>query len=267
MARNTHPLENLSYRSSSKPPSPRSTNNRPRTRVRSKVVFSMILLFLYAAFLLIDLKLFPITINDSSPIKYTAILVCVIFVMLFSNNPFLQLAMLTTLAADFFLLFTDYYAIGTAIFCFAHFCHSLYILPKKRKQSLILFLVGAVLCAISYWLLIKNNQSSLPTYLPFTVFYAILILRNFLGTLKLKMRLQKDSSANWLFFGMLLFLLCDCSVLLFNVDLSSLPSWISRFVSFSMWMFYLPSQWALCLGGLSRPRSKRAKSHGSSRIT
>ena len=60
----------------------------------------------------------------SNILKYVSVLLCLANALMTGNDAFekkdaalLQAAMLLTIAADFYLLFTDHYALGVLIFC------------------------------------------------------------------------------------------------------------------------------------------------------
>jgi len=69
--------------------------------------------------------------------------------------------------------------------------------------------------------------------------------------------------------GMVLFLLCDINVLLFNISDfvaidSALFSNVYAFAAIAMWMFYLPAQVGIAISGASFIFLKRGKYKGKS---
>lgn len=219
------------------------------------VLFSATELFLYLTFLTLDLT--GKSAGLSNVLKYSSILCCAAAALLRcllcrarNGSGFLAAALLFTAVSDYFLLFSDCYTPGLYTFCLVQtaylFLLRLYLWQTGffvLRQLIIRFFAGALLLP----LLSRLTEESLLFLIPLA-FYAV----SFAANIVLSSR-----ACTRLFFGLLLFALCDINVLLFHLsDYLVLPAVLTDFFHsrswFCMWLFYLPSQVLLTLCPLPR---------------
>lgn len=88
-----------------------------------------------------------------------------------------------------------------------------------------------------------------------TVFYFVSIVMNVIDAVRLRNKLV--TTANKLFaYGMILFLLCDINVGIFNLSNfviidNKFFTYLYNFSTIGMWMFYLPAQVLIALSGFA----------------
>ncbi|MDO5292129.1 MAG: lysoplasmalogenase family protein [bacterium] len=145
-----------------------------------------------------------------------------------------------TLVSDTFLLLTDYKELGVSTFIVVQLCYW-YRLHKYKMTDLgITFLIWT--CVVVG---ISIARLPLDFLLLITAFYFICLLRNVWYSL--------SHGGNLLFrIGLVLFLLCDLNVGLFNLtQYVSVSATLGQFLyscsSVLIWVFYLPSQVCLSL--------------------
>lgn len=214
---------------------------------------------LYILFLCIDMRL-PAYRRFSSCFKFMAVLLCLCLVLVPKKNrlnskdqTIMQMALAVTVVSDFLLLFTPFYALAIFIFCGAHLYYIARFRQSLLRSSVIFYLIFAVFAGTA-WLL----RLDLPYELVAGGCYAVLILTacGCSFTSKLPQPQKRLAVA-----GMLLFVLCDIHVLLFNL----FPmSGYHRASGFLMWFFYLPAQLCLALSAGYREKGLRqTKAHRS----
>ena len=179
--------------------------------------------------------------------KYSAIISCLLIcVFAFSDSgartPRLQtIVFCFTLAADFFLLFTPYFAAGVFAFLGAHLCALIRYKPRRALPT--------GLCAAAAFVLVLllttrglRLDAGLSLVASVCVAYAILIISVTVSTFY-----APQPRVNTLFsrVGMCLFLACDINVAIFNAMPAGLPLHTASIVL--MWFFYLPAQTLLAL--------------------
>lgn len=152
---------------------------------------------------------------------------------------FLNAALLFSFCADYFLIFTDLYIAGLILFCFAQL--SYFLLLKRSLMSagryILLFLLPVFLLNFFYPLPIDAE-------LLLSLIYISLLCGNIRGAFKRK--------SPWMGMGLILLLLCDLHVGIFNFAnyipalSSALSGWISA-STFLIWLFYIPAQVSLSL--------------------
>lgn len=184
--------------------------------------------------------------NLSAKLKYLSIWICfgiTLFRFFSVNHPSFSMekkigwinitAFFFTLSADFFLLFTERYSLGIAIFCGVHIVR-LYLFPpyKKRAEMVLLeaFFASLIFFVCRSFLIAAAS------------FYGFLILTVTIMSFRKPILLadRYPVSKYLLQLGMILFCLCDICVLLYNFPGSSYC--ISHLSGILIWFFYLPSQ-------------------------
>lgn len=187
---------------------------------------------LYAAFLALDLTgRGSLTI----PLKYAGVLLCLVWAIvqaLRGGDRLIPAALALTAAADWFLLVRgDHFALGVALFLGVQ---TLYLLRLR--------LLGA---PQGWWL-----RAGLPLLMGVIVWrVGLLSPLNLLVCLYFS-QLLSNAALAWTVpgqrrfaAGLTLFVGCDICVGLFNLGLAA------PFSSVGMWLFYLPSQVFIALGG------------------
>ncbi len=232
-------------------------------RFSIQAIFITVQAVLYVSFLALDLteKSYHISVT----LKYSIILLCFCYALLCAGKStfyLLQAALFFTAISDLFILILDYYFFGVLTFILAQELYSLRLVlidngakigeapvRQGRKQGiaylrriLLQLTVSFVVC-----LLLGLAGVKLEGLLMISIFYFICILTNVISAFTL-VRHQTGNRGNLIYaLGMLLFLLCDINVGIFN---------LSGFISMNgeayavlytvssilMWTFYAPAQ-------------------------
>lgn len=224
---------------------------------------------LYASFLALDITGLLRELPDwgwrlSGSLKYLSVTAC-FFWQLGRKDKSLAMAQAFVLAADFFLLFTGYDAVGICGFLGVQMCYRMYLCGAKSWrgylwQCALLFAGAAAL--LRAWG-ISGTGAGITDIL--ALVYGGMLAYHLLLSLKKsressRARREGGNSLNGLWQGwafslaLFLLLLCDMHVALCNLPLLSAPTLAAwqKWASVAMWFFYLPSQVlaAVCaLGG------------------
>jgi len=231
------------------------------------IIFILLQAVLYAAFLMIDLSGSHFTL--SSGIKYGIIVLCFCYALLSKKGAdkgilfVLKAGLFFTLISDLFILLLDIYFYGVLTFIIVQQLYGIrismaqYPVGCAGRTTLLLrsFLirlalqlgVSALICII-----LTGFGVSLEGLLVASVFYFISIFTNTLRALKAAVIHSRDKVLRIFAAGMVLFLLCDINVGLFNMTgFISLPdnvyNTIYSFAAILMWTFYAPSQVLIAL--------------------
>ena len=218
-------------------------------------IFLSLQAILYVSFLVLDLT----SGNNSLSvgIKYTVILLCFCYA-LFAKGAYksiflIQVALLFTMISDLFILILDYYIYGVVSFILVQQLYSLRLVILQydgRHKVLALYckrLLLHITLATAVYLVLNFSGIALESLLIASVFYFICIISNTFTAIGLAVADHNNKSNLYYAAGMLLFLLCDINVGLFNLSgFITLPidiySVIYSFSSILMWTFYAPSQ-------------------------
>ena len=176
---------------------------------------------IYLAFIIMDL-----TGIDSTYVKYSGIVLCLIFAI-YNRKKFQSASMTFTLIADYFLLvLNDHYEIGLLSFIIVQIIY-FYFLGNIKKAYFNMFLLirGFLIICGSLILPLFNAMSLLNE----------LVLIYFLNLL-LNAAQAWLSGNKILAVGLTLFVCCDICVGLHNINAAF------ALATFLMWVFYLPSQ-------------------------
>lgn len=205
--------------------------NRPAHRLSA--LFCAAEGVLYIVFLALDL------LNRGARtvgLKYAGILLCVLFALLLGADRLIPVALLFTAAADFFLLVRgDHLAVGVGLFWVVQ---ALYALRLRRMGAPLApwLRAGAALAAV---LLLPAARLVTPLNILALIYFSQLAVNTALA--------WRLPAGRLFAAGLTLFVGCDICVGLFNVLSPSAA--LFPFVSFGMWMFYLPSQVLIALSG------------------
>ncbi|HSN59222.1 MAG TPA: lysoplasmalogenase family protein, partial [Clostridiaceae bacterium] len=200
-------------------------------------------------FLFLDLSGSDRWIIYSNILKYVSVLLCLANALMTGKDAIekkdaalLQAAMLVTIAADLFLLFTDYYFLGISIFCLVQIIyiarHSRYSKVHAKK---ICIAGGSALMAVSFFAVVITgiNQKAMVLAGCLYAFLTVCSLHTAFCTVKSDIYPKK--AAAQINTGLWLLLLCDISIFL-KIVIPFIP-----FSGFLIWFFYLPSQVLLSL--------------------
>jgi hypothetical protein len=228
-----------------------------------QAMFITVQAVLYVGFLTLDLtdKCYDISVT----LKYSIILLCFCYALLSAGKStfyLLQTALFFTAISDLFILILDYYFFGVLTFILAQELYSLrlVILGNKAKfgetpvgqgRKIGLAFLKRILLQLTVSLAVCLPLGLAGVYLEgllvISVFYFICIVTNVISAFTL-VRHRPENKGNLIYaIGMLLFMLCDINVGIFN--LSGFIS-VSREVyvvlysisSILMWTFYAPAQ-------------------------
>lgn len=258
---------------------------------RLELVFLLLQTILYVSFLYIDLTGGSVRLSTSIKYTIILLCFCyallsggaykgIIFFenrkgqcanqnVLFSDTIFLQAGLFFTLISDLLILILDYYFYGVLVFILVQqlYCLRLVLLRYEQSDYGVIsytkvdkdnpfFVYGKQLMlqlgfAISVCLALYLAGVVMEGLIIVSVFYFISILSNTVHALRYSC-IRKERSSQLYALGMLLFLLCDINVGLFNltgfIELSDeLNSVIYSISSILMWTFYAPSQVMIAL--------------------
>ena len=166
-------------------------------------------------------------------LRFTGIFACFLMAKRRKADLFLTLALFFTVCADACLLLLYWPPLGVLLFCFAHL---FYIL--RNTGDIRLVVITACLSVTVSACLFYGLDLTLVT--AFSIAYAILFLINILTALTLP---KERPHKAMLLLGLLLFVLCDVNVAVYNLSLGSVSSVAGKL----MWIFYMPSQVLLAL--------------------
>lgn len=236
------------------------------------VSFLLLEIILYIAFIFIDIVL---TENNylSVGIKFIGILICFLFVLSLGCFPLknrtyllgnktdgyiMGVALAFTVLSDYFILVRNIYIPGVITFIIVQMLYLVRLSlwergnnENKSTTKIPFFVLPNIALWMGVLLLLCVLSIQLELLFILAAFYFISIIRNTRKAIGLA--ISEQSSASVLFaIGMVLFLLCDINVGIFNASdfiPLSFPIY-ERLYEFSvvgMWLFYLPSQVLIAL--------------------
>lgn len=248
-----------------------SSDNKKKNAKIIIYIFVALEFVLYISFLYLDFS--KNNSSLSSAIKYISILICLLFVFfpvkkrsnLENTSTYdskdillLRLALTFTFISDYFLLFTSEIIAGLLSFILVQLLYLVRIYNWKQDASLIsksknpLYLyflpniVITILILIPSFMFLKNINLDIMLTITLVAFYFISLIINSISVLKISLK-TRSKRAKIFAIGLLLFVLCDINVGLFNLTYyipinPFLYKKIHDITSVSMWLFYLPSQ-------------------------
>ncbi len=212
-------------------------------------ILLIIIALLYILFLYMDIFNVELFIT-SDGVKYICIVLCFFISLLIGNDTLnkrdislLRMGLFCTVIADLFLLLLPYHTVGVAVFCIAQILYSMRYdvgnTPLVLKRHLIIFL-----SIIAIYLIVNYFIREVELLYPIALFYAIALVSNVVRAINVCKEQRFPSPNRYMIaYGMILFLLCDVNVALYNTLLSTEMTYVL------MWFFYLPSQVLLALSG------------------
>lgn len=231
-----------------------------------KYIFLFIQLVLYGIFLTLDILGRCVFLSNN--IKFIVVVLCFLYVIFgrhknrSSEHIYLIFGLGFTLVSDILILLSGYYFYGILTFIIAQQFYGMRITEFYNKARIIsrpmfndvfkrLLYQGAFGVLVIIMLLPMDvNINSL---LLVSVFYFISLSTNVVRSLKLSRHFRDSRNIRFFAIGMVLFLLCDINVGLFNMSsflsVGSEYQIIYNISSMLMWTFYGPSQVLIALSG------------------
>ncbi len=196
---------------------------------------------IYACFLVLDLLGRG---DQTTPIKYAGILLCLGFSLL-GTDRLVPLALALTACADWFLLVRgDHYALGIALFLCVQ---TVYYLRLRRAGADSAWPLRSAL-ALGAGLGVYALHMASPVDLLAALYFSQLLANAITAWTRKGKRWRRFA------LGLTLFVGCDVCVGLFNARICGLA--LHYFAAVGMWLFYLPSQVLIALSTL--PEKERS---------
>lgn len=226
-------------------------------RKRTNKIILFFIGILYISFLYLDIFNKEMFLSSNS-LKFIAMIFVFIISILIKDNPLsykdlhlLQIGLFITLIADFFLLVLDkYYILGIFLFSIVQILYSFrYEFRNLRftiRNFIIIFLGLSILHMILNKFVVKIDFMW-----TMGLFYGLCLLTSVRRAFKAyKYKNYPEPNRKMILIGMILFLLCDINVGLYNIlGYINKTNTLYSISSISMWLFYLPSQVLLALSG------------------
>ncbi|MGN9165790.1 lysoplasmalogenase family protein [Tissierellaceae bacterium HCP3S3_D8] len=220
-----------------------------------------IIIVLYISFLYLDIFYIHNTIN-SDILKFVSILLCLLMTIISRKRPLdnkdillLQMGMSVTVLADIFLLILDsHYKLGVSLFSIVQIIYGIRYRGQKKDQSIRLYIyIFLMLNCLYFAIRIFTDKAE---YLLFiSLFYGIcLVYSVYSGIVAYGDKRYPKINRTMILLGMILFLLCDINVAIYNIlgyihSSDGIWNLLYKISSISMWLYYLPSQVLLSLSG------------------
>lgn len=221
---------------------------------------------IYFIFMIIDVTAI-VNYTVSSYLKFIGIILCLLYTLISFNTSIdkkdqllLTAALVFTVTADLFLLIYDFYLAGVITFCIVQMLYMLRINRWDENRNLSITLVKKIVRNILVIIAIIIILLFFPITWEVLTFASIIYFIGILGNMSDSLRIAKKSKKrkHCLFaIGLVLFVLCDINVGLFNlIQVSTVSNgWmqiIYNCAAIAMWMFYLPAQVLIALSQNNR---------------
>lgn len=234
---------------------------------KGRILFVILQLMLYIAFLFLDFTHRNVTI--SSYIKFMVIIGCFCYALFVKESAdksilsIMKAAMFFTVISDLLILILDVYFYGVLTFIIVQQLYGLRISLEKYqdrgdvgnkriwnsfiRRILLQLVISFLILSITTLAGVKPEP-----LMVVSIFYFINIVINTLTAIKMAVSYPASKNVRIFALGMLLFLLCDINVGLFNITGFiempwSMYSVLYEFSSILMWVFYAPAQVLLAL--------------------
>lgn len=231
---------------------------------KRSILFTIIILQLviYLVFLYIDFKNTGANNDISIILKYSGILLCFLTALLIDRDGhskrdtlLLQLGLFFTTLADFNLLILNQFILGVTLFCVVQIIYILRYNPRLKMNFIFISLV-TILIVLIFGLFIESRTpgSGISLYFIAALYGILLILSVISALFTCKRKVLPGYSCCFVSIGMILFLLCDINVGLYNIlsmynGKSVFIFYLTSLCGNLVWLFYLPSQVLLSLSG------------------
>lgn len=218
-------------------------------KVFLKKILILIIILLYIIFLYMDIfnRKFLISTNI---VKFISIFLCLcLSVLNFNsnknnlNNKLLIIGLFLTVIADYiFLIYQNLFPVAIGLFCIVQVLYTIrYNLENKYTNIFYVILSFIIIFLIYIFIYISIKQIDL--IFPLGLFYAICLAISLKeGFIQYKYNIYSNSNKEIILLGMILFVLCDINVAIYNTIGKT-----NHIVFILIWLFYLPSQLLLAL--------------------
>lgn len=201
------------------------------------------ILICYSSFLFLDLFGSGGLSIYSNILKYVSVLLCFANALMTGNDAFekkdaalLQAAMLVTIAADLFLLFTDHYFLGILIFCLVHVIYITRHSRYSKVHTKIYIAWGSAFMALSVFAVMISGIDQMAIVLAGCLYAFLIVCSLHTAFCLVKSNLYPKKAVAQINSGLWLLLLCDISIFL-KIVIPFIPV-----LGYFAWFFYLPSQ-------------------------
>lgn len=212
---------------------------------------------LYLYFLYMDVFNKKVFLS-SNTLKFISMILIFIISIIIRKNPLshkdlnlLQMGLFITLIADLFLLILDrHYILGIILFSMVQILYSFRYEYRNLKLTIRNFII--IFLGLSILHIVYNKFIAEIDFLwTIGLFYGICLLNSVVKAVKAyKYKTYPKPNRQMVLIGMILFLLCDINVAMYNIlNYFSNDNILYNVSSVSMWLFYLPSQVLLALSG------------------
>lgn len=212
---------------------------------------------LYLYFLYMDVFNKKVFLS-SNTLKFISMILIFIISIIIRKNPLshkdlnlLQMGLFITLIADLFLLILDrHYILGIILFSMVQILYSFRYEYRNLKLTIRNFII--IFLGLSILHIVYNKFIAEIDFLwTIGLFYGICLLNSVVKAVKAyKYKTYPKPNRQMVLIGMILFLLCDINVAMYNIlSYFSNDNILYNVSSVSMWLFYLPSQVLLALSG------------------
>ncbi|MFU0826710.1 MAG: hypothetical protein ACFWTJ_04100 [Lachnoclostridium sp.] len=233
-------------------------------------VYLILQLLLYVSFLYIDMVK-KTSYDLSADLKFAGIILCFFYTLILSGYQWnkidvslLKLALFFTLISDYFILMLDIYLPGVLTFCAVQSIYLIRLGFWRKQEDLALQQNRALRhmiakkfarnIIISFFLILCIYFfMGIDVLTGVVCFYFVSLLCNTVDSVILAMK-HGIKYEVWYALGMVLFMLCDINVGIFNLsDYIAVSSYwyksLYNFAAVAMWLFYLPAQVLITLSG------------------
>lgn len=220
-----------------------------------KIVLALITI-LYLSYLYMDF--FSRYTELSASMKFISIVLCFLLALLSGAKPFngynvklLKIGLFLTVIADFFLLIEkEHYEIGITVFSIAQIIYTIRYNSRNRTNIIRSYVI--LLFTLFFTYIVIKPFTKIEIIIPIALFYGIALITNvYKAFVVYREKLYPRPNGLMVALGMLLFLLCDINVLLYNIFryVKQTNGLLYRLSHVSIWLYYLPSQVLLALSG------------------
>ena len=217
----------------------------------------VITIIIYMGFIWMDIFNLDFIISTNN-LKFIAMII-IFFISLLTREDalsykdlhLLQIGLFLTLIADYFLLILDnYYILGIFLFAIVQIIYSFRYEFRNLKLTLRNFIIIFIGLYIVH-IILNRFLVEIDFLWTMGLFYGLCLLNSVsLSIRAYKYKIYPEPNRQMILMGMILFLLCDINVGLYNfLGYIGKVGIFYNISSVSMWLFYLPSQILLALSG------------------
>ncbi|NLY47538.1 MAG: hypothetical protein GX059_00745 [Clostridiales bacterium] len=229
-----------------------------------RYAFLLVQLVLYLTFLSFDIR--NTGVGISTGVKFAVVVLCFLYVITSNNTKskdyiYLCLAITFTVISDCLILYTEYYLYGVITFTAAQQLHGIRLdilrereegNPINRSRTLALRLLSQIVLGTVVYAMLMLAGVGNDALLAVSILYFISLCFNVIRSIMLCFH-GKSRDIRLFAWGMVLFLLCDINVGIFNlsgfINVGPVYEVLYGISSISMWLFYAPSQVLIVLSG------------------